>query len=197
MSVAGADASLYVDMLNKLVTTVAIVVGGFWALWIFVISRAGQWNLQLTVSPCDLPYGEGLRLLQVGVGLKNVGKIKITPGRKGCTVAVRRFDRGLSLGASLHWEQGKPVIENVDILQVYRQQDGSYSEYEIEPGAEYRESLNVVVPEDTVLMIETTFWSNKKKPMKQQEQNASVEDDFDSIPDYCVFQTAKTQSYAS
>lgn len=66
MSVAGADASQYVDMLNKLVTTVAIVVGGLWALWIFVISRAGQWNLQLTVSPCDLPYGEGLRLLQVG-----------------------------------------------------------------------------------------------------------------------------------
>lgn len=159
----------YVDIASKILTSAAIVIGGIWALRRFHITREGIWNLQLDVSSTDAPYAPNLRLLLIEARMKNIGKVKVTREKKekGCTVEIVKFDRALPSGQIFNWTAGTSLLEETDILKQFPQ-------YEIEPGAEYRERLGLVVPEDSLLMIRTVFASKG-----------------DEITDYFIFQTGK------
>ena len=170
------EAIEYADFINKLLTSIAIVGAGGWALWTFVLRREGVWNLQLNISPTDLPYGPGSRLLLITVNLKNVGKVKITPGSKGCRVSVRKLPNDLKAGEVLERDRGELLVGDVDILEHYREKEG-YAGYEIEPGCEYHELISVVVPEGDIFVIKATFWWKENS---------------DAITEHCVTRVGKT-----
>jgi len=170
------EAIEYADLINKLVASIAILGAGAWALWTFVLRREGVWNLQLTISPTDLPYGPGFRLLLIRVDLKNVGKVKITPGSKGCRVSVRKLPKDARAGEVLERDRGELLVEDVDILEHYRE-NGGYAGYEIEPGCEYHELMTVIVPEGDILVIKGRFWWKENS---------------DAITEHCVTRVGKT-----
>lgn len=164
--------SKIVEILNQILTALAIVVGGIWAYWNFVLKRTGVWNLQLTIVPQVIPYLKDKRLLVINVTLKNVGKVKITPGPSGCRVSVRKLSRNLGLGKQLEWKEAKKIIDSVDVLRHYRDGGREYSNYEIEPNCEYHELETLVVSKGDLLNIEVKFWWKK---------------DIDAISENCIF----------
>jgi hypothetical protein len=165
----------YVDIGSKVITSIAILLGGGWAFWTFVITRAGMWNLQLDITSTDVPY-DACRLLTITVKLRNIGKVMIEPAQeRGCTIEIRRLERSLALGEAFKWESAVAVLEETDIISHY---EGNYY---IEPGAEYREYLSCPVPEGSLLMTKTVFRGSDSTP----------------ITDYSVVQTRRNRTIKS
>jgi len=118
-----------------------------------------------------------LRLLTVTVSLKNVGTVTISPGKKGCRVEIRELRLDLVPYQVAQWTYAQTVLEELDILRPY-QKNAGYSKYETKPGAAYPEFLGLIVRQDTLLMIKTTFWSKH---------------DDDAITDYCISERAPSK----
>jgi hypothetical protein len=160
----------YVGLVNKAVTTFAIVAAGAWAYWRYVLHRENIWNLEMTVQAEHLPYTVDSALLIIKLSLKNVGKVKIMPGPSGCRVSTRKVPQGIKPGQLVTWEKSEPVIEEIDVLRHYRIGEG-YPDYEIEPGCEYHEGESLVVDKGSVYLVKAEFWWKK---------------DADSIEEYAV-----------
>jgi hypothetical protein len=162
----------YVDIASKVITSIAILFGGGWAFWTFVMTRAGVWNLQLDVTSSDVPY-DRCRLLTITVKLRNIGKVMIKPAKEGCTIEIRRLDRNLQVGEVFEWDTAVTVLPEIEIIITRFE-----GKYDIEPGAEYREYLSCAVPDGSLLMTKTVFWGVDNEP----------------ITDYSVFQTGKNRT---
>jgi hypothetical protein len=67
------------DLTLKCVTILAIVVGGGWTFWTFVIARTDVDNLNLGVATELIRYQGDLRLLVIHVKPKNIGKVLTRP----------------------------------------------------------------------------------------------------------------------
>ncbi|OGH10356.1 MAG: hypothetical protein A2857_05600 [Candidatus Levybacteria bacterium RIFCSPHIGHO2_01_FULL_36_15] len=164
------DLDLYTEIISKIVTILGIAIGGFWAYWIFFLKRTGVWNLQMNISTESIRYKRNLILLLIKVSLKNVGNVKISPGPSGCTLSVRKIPGNLPLGTIVDFESCQSLIEQVDILRRYKEND-NYDLYEIEPNCEYHELETIVISKGQSLFIEVKFFS---------------QDDSDAITEYCI-----------
>ena len=162
----------YVELVNKSVTTLAIVVAGAWAYWRYILHRERIWNLEMTLQAEHLNYSVDSELLIIKLKLKNVGKVKIMPGPSGCRVSCRKVPHNVGLGQVVEWKKCDPVIDEIDILRHYRI-SGGYPKYEIEPGCEYHESETLVVQKKCVYLLKAEFWWKR---------------DADSIEEYGVIQ---------
>jgi len=134
----------------------------------------------MVISPEVILYNENLRLLLINLGLKNMGKVKIMPGSKGCRISVRKLPKDAKAGEILTWEEGgEIIIDEIDILSRYWRQSterrmaiyGGYWNYEIEPNCEYHECVPLVVSKRELLIIKAEFWWKRN---------------LDSIPEYRV-----------
>jgi len=153
-----------VDIVHKIVTTIAILTAGAWALYTFVIQRTGVWNVALTVTPQIIQYSNTQKLLTVDVALKNVGKVRAKPsGKDGCLLSVRRLAgdakaqnvlaADMRTGTLLRWQDaGESVVTDVDMLRHY-----DPGTYELEPGVEYHELEAVVLPEGSLFLVKVSF----------------------------------------
>lgn len=138
------------------VSVVASACALAWALWSLVVTRAWVWNLQISVQPKDYAYGS-LRLLVLRIGLKNIGKVRISPSPNGCRITVREIPSGKNIGTRLEPAAGLILLPEVDILRTWWRDDIGYANYEIEPGCEYHEILNVVVEPGKLLEVKVVF----------------------------------------
>jgi hypothetical protein len=145
------------DFIYKVLTVLALLAGGIWALFTFVLFRTAIANLQLAISPELIKYRGNLRVTLINVTLRNVGKVKITAGQAGCRLWVRRLPANLAHGQSLDLEAGESLIDGVDLLAKY---DKEFP-YEIEPGSEYHEFGNLVARTGDLLSITVTFYLGK------------------------------------
>jgi hypothetical protein len=156
-----------VDVVQKLVTVAAIVTAGIWALYTFILQRTGIWNLELTVTPEIVQYTPKDKLLYVAVTLKNVGKVRVTPGKNGCQLSVRRLSTNAAAGTVLatesptnrvvRWQEaGEPVITDVDMLRHY-----DPGTYQLEPGVAYHEMEAVVLPQGSFYLVKVSFWAGE------------------------------------
>lgn len=133
------------DLVLKVLSSIAIVVAGIWALYQYFGTDSDASNIQLTVTSEVKPYGEGQRLLVLHVRPKNIGKVPVTPGKAGLMIATRQIPLGLSGVVDI----GKqPISFRTNLLSHYP--DG----YLMEPGIEYDEVLALVVPKGAVIAAE-------------------------------------------
>jgi hypothetical protein len=109
----------HVDILGKLITTVAILVGGIWAYRNFVLERTDIPNAQVLVDSQVLPYSKDKVLLVVNVTLKNAGKRVVKVGEKGCTVSVMLIPQDEPLTKRLKFSEGQAVVKDENILDEY------------------------------------------------------------------------------
>jgi hypothetical protein len=142
------------DFVYKVLTILALLAGGIWALFTFVLFRTAIENLQLSISPELIKYHGNLRVALINVTLRNVGKVKITAGQAGCRLWVRKLPTNLMHGESLDLEAGDSLVDGVDLLANY---DKAFP-YEIEPGSEYHEFGNLVAAAGDLLSIRATFY---------------------------------------
>jgi hypothetical protein len=134
----------HVDIFGKLVTALAILVGGIWAYRNFNLERTDVPNPQLLVDPQILPYTNEKVLLVVNVTAKNVGKRVVRVNENGCTVSLALIPHDEPLHTRLKFAEDKAVVKDVNILDEYYVNEEW--RYEIEPGAEYHEVYRGVMP---------------------------------------------------
>ena len=138
------DAAAYVDLANKALTSLAILIAAGWALWRFVLHREAVWNLLLQVSAKVVAYNKRRSLLLLKVTLKNIGRVKIMPGAKGCCVSVSQLPKNCATGSVIQRSAMRCILSDVDVLRHYRR-NGGYPRYVIEPSCEYHEYETLVV----------------------------------------------------
>jgi len=144
----------WADFGVKLLTMVAIVVGGYWAYFQFRVTRTDVTNVQLTVVADVLPYSTESRLLLIHVKPKNVGKVLVDPPQ-AFSVTVRNFPTDVK-GGIVDIDKHPNAYPPIDLLR--RFPDG----YELEPGIEYDELVAIVVPKGTMYSVKAQFDFDKE-----------------------------------
>lgn len=139
----------WVDLILKCVSTIAIIVGGTWALYQYQIMETSADNVQITVTTESQPYGSDSRLLLIHAKPKNIGKVLVSAGKSGFLVSVRAIPENLKQGVVAL--DNLPMLYKGDILKKFP--DG----YELEPGVEYDEVLALVVPKGKLFAVKATF----------------------------------------
>jgi hypothetical protein len=137
------------DLALKVVSIIAIILGGGWAYYQFVITETTASNVQIFVTSEQQKYNESSHLLIVHAKAKNIGKVLVQPGKDGFVIAVQRIPLSLNQGP-LELEK-LPLMYQVNILKRYP--DG----YELEPGVEYDEIATFVVPKNAMYAIKATL----------------------------------------
>ena len=83
-----SKASRIVDVISKVVTTLAILAGAVWALFTYVLYKIGANNLLMTLDSEAVTYRDNLRVVVIRVTLKNVGRVRVLAGSGGCTLSI-------------------------------------------------------------------------------------------------------------
>ena len=132
-----ADA---LDIIQKVLTCVAFVVGAVWAYFQFHISGAGNWMINLSMQTEVLPYKENMRLLVVHVKSKNPRPIKFELNRPNdsFTLVVREVPSDLKLGGAIRSDSGRVIGRTIDLLR----EEGE----DITPNAEFDDVVGIVLP---------------------------------------------------
>ena len=137
------------DLLLKLLSIIAIVAAGVWAYVQFDITRTAEANVQVNLSTEYHKYSEDARLLLVHIKPKNIGKVVVSPGKKGFVVSIKSIPKNLKMGA-VDLEK-LPEIYKVDLTK--RFPDG----YDLEPGVEYDEIVALIVPKNSLYAVKAIF----------------------------------------
>jgi hypothetical protein len=139
----------WLDLALKVMSILAIALGGWWAYYQFDITETTASNVQLSVTSEYQKYNADSRLLVVHAKAKNIGKVLVEPGKDGFVVAVQRISTNLNQGP-MELER-LPLMYHVNILKRYP--DG----YALEPGVEYDEVVTFVVPKSSMYAIKATL----------------------------------------
>src|SRR5512135_2870988 len=141
------------DILLKLITIIAIPVGGWWAYHNYSISDTPEPSPLINVTTDVVSYDSHSSLLVVHVKPKNIGRVPITltggTSGGGITVTLKIFSRDLKPG---NIDKDKlPAAKN--IKKVNYKLDNESNSYTIEPGAEYDDIWTFVVPRKQIYFI--------------------------------------------
>ena len=130
----------WANLLLKVISMPAIVVGGAWAYYQFSTVDTAVPNIQLTISIDNQRYSDGLRGLFIHVKPRNIGKvpIEIKPGKESFVVTVRKGSN--NVGQSALDMENLPEFYKADFMKLFP--DG----YLLEPDAEHDEVLALVAP---------------------------------------------------
>jgi len=142
----------YADFWAKVLTSVAIIAGGSWTLYLTGITSVFESNIELSITTEVLPYTDSLRLLVVHVRPKNVGKVTVEIGGRRAgkfRVSVKSLPENTVAGQWIAAES-TPMLTEVDILRHHP--DG----YAIEPAGGYDEVEALPVRDGTYL-VEARF----------------------------------------
>ncbi len=141
--------TFYFDIICKLFTVSAIIIGGSWAYFRFNIERVNKWNILLTVRPEVKQYSDSLSLLNINVDIRNVGKIVVATDSILLNLIampdkIKRYE-------IIEPKKGDTIINEMNIIKRYE------GIYRIEPATEYHEIESILVPRGKIYVIKATF----------------------------------------
>ena len=134
----------YVELLSKVVTILAILIGGIWTYRNFNLERTDIPSPQILVDPQVVAYTKEKVLLVLNVIIKNVGKRVVKVNKNGCKVSLVLIPPDEPLYKRLRFLENQAVVNDENILDEYYV--GEKWRYEIEPGSEYHEVYHGVMP---------------------------------------------------
>jgi hypothetical protein len=156
------------QVVNHLVTTIALLIGGCWALWRFRRQREDEGALHIGLSTTAIQYSAQATLLSFDVELVNRGKIQISASQSrpafvekddtvpfAATLAIRRIHGDAPVGTLIDWFAPRYLGEptEYDLLDTYTTDDKP--EFWMEPGETYYLRTTIVVPPGTHLAMVT------------------------------------------
>jgi hypothetical protein len=154
----GTKREQWAAIVEHWVTVVALVVGGAWVVYQYVIRRSGETGLSIAVSHEVAQYADGRRFVFVDVGLKNTGPTMLQASGKSAAELRDAFEGSVSYAGSLQifafdplpagavahldwWgsgtASGHEAVPEINLLDEYNNADGQYVEFFMEPGEEY------------------------------------------------------------
>lgn len=140
-----------VDLVSKMLTSAAIVVGGIWALFTFDLLRTGVPSVQLAIEPKVVELASRRALVLLSIGMKNVGRVSARAGRHGCRLSV--YASGL--------EDEVGPIDCPEQLVMEQELFGHYGpdrRVYLDPGAELHEACVLATPPGTLLLVRVDFY---------------------------------------
>jgi hypothetical protein len=155
-----------IQTVESLVTTLAIVIGGIWALREYRRRREYLWNIVIDCTKEVFPYSTGKGLLVICIDLRTIGKQVFVPGSNGLEIAIERFPSTLESKELLVWGRGTPFLKKMDILEAYLDKEDiatgnkDYKKddsYAIDVGSTYHETFSIVVDKGFIYLIEITL----------------------------------------
>jgi hypothetical protein len=152
-----------VDIASKIVTVLAVIVGGIWTYQTFIQERLADWSVELTLDTETVELSDGQVLLVVNTTLKNTGKVPAVAGSKGLTLSV--FEHGDAKGEKtegyenlLDWDGHgiKPLVYRFNMLSRYS--NANTVGYKLNPGDLRQESEAVLVSRGRLYGVAVRFW---------------------------------------
>ncbi|MFL9998303.1 hypothetical protein PQR34_44030 [Paraburkholderia sediminicola] len=137
------------ELTLKILSCIAILGAGGWAVWVFWLGGATDWQANVAIDAQVLPYHDDLRLLVVHVKAKNPRSTTFeleSKAHDSYALRVRRIAADGKTGAVFHEDQGD-VLASVDLLA----QVGG--DYEFVPGAEMDDMETIVLPVGTTVAL--------------------------------------------
>lgn len=133
------QSSELADLVLKILSSLALIVGGVWAYFQFSIGGGQDWMNKMTIQAQVLPYQEKLRLVVVHVKSKNPRFVQtdLDPKQDAFKLILRKLPDGLLSGAVIQEDDGE-VMKSVDLLPA----DGS----QLSPSAEFDDMVTFVLP---------------------------------------------------
>lgn len=175
------DIQNCVEVTSKVVTIIAIIVGGWWTYSNFIRFKEGAENLAVTVQATAGKAVNGKAITIIDVSLKNIGKVPVTAGVlvtktirgkkmdfSGCEITVIEYDtdsrKPESTAALIDWDNeevgSKTVIDHYNILDGYAAfRNGNYV---LNPGVEYHESMAFSAVPGKLYGIRARFFSEQE-----------------------------------
>ncbi len=140
----------------NLLQFIAVLISGIWIFWHFKLFRNDKWNLEISVETNHFPYNTGHSLVSLKFSLKNIGKVKISPGKQGFTASIREIPKEMRKNGIIIWENLPSGIDKFDILKTYEHRPNR--KYELEPNCTYHEILNIILEKNRFYFLLIEFW---------------------------------------
>lgn len=148
------DFSTLISIISGILTSIALLAGGLWAIYRLKIQREHTSNPQVKMDHTLLPYGNDLKLLVITAHIRNIGKICVNVER--IVFALKKLPDDKQEGETLNWNDGTFLVTDFDVVKESNPEDIS-NKYMIEPGDEYDECITAVVPSQALLMSRIEF----------------------------------------
>ncbi|MFV8598611.1 hypothetical protein [Ralstonia pseudosolanacearum] len=137
------------DLALKILSSLAILTAGAWALFTFRVGGAVDWQSNLTIESHVLPYGDKLRLLVVQAKSKNpriAGFVLDASKGDAYKMRVRRLPSDAKVGTVFPEDYGE-LVASVDLLAAAKDY------YVFLPGSEMTETQAFVLPAGSLVSV--------------------------------------------
>lgn len=157
------------NITQAIVTTIALIVAGFWTYLIFVRTRQRYPRVEITHDVFDIAILEEKRLLRVTIIVRNHGKVllelvygrvwiqQVVPFPDAFLSAVQRDQDPVVTGSDSPGEEyGWPIIAERNLVWTQEHR-------EVEPGETERIDCDLIVPKSSQTVVIYTYLKNWKK----------------------------------
>lgn len=164
----------FAEIADHLATVVALLIGGGWVLYQYVIRRSGESGLSIDLNAQTSDWKPGSKLVFIDVVLRNTGQRCIDATTDSPSSLEPLFEGSIRYAGSLQlrkvnsqssgavapidwWDKSsgllvQPVVPETDLLKEYTDQDGKV-EFFMEPGEEYHLGNAFILEPGEVLSI--------------------------------------------
>ncbi len=148
-------------LIESIVTTVALVAGGVWAVIRFGFQRSLADYPVFSVGTEECEIDAEKSWLMITVVIKNTGMRMFTPGPRGIEVSVKRYAppfAGSYSPSGFRGEDGEFVVEDQCIIDYARNSNGGFEEsYYLDHDTEYREHVAVLIRRGCLYIVEASL----------------------------------------
>jgi hypothetical protein len=163
------NISTMIDNLNKIVTTLAVIVAGIWTYKLFVENREAYARANLQHNITVVKIEDGRRLLRLDIIIENTGNV-VLPLQH----AEVRVERVLPLSPRIEQTLDQRVNQIVDgqdffpwpVIRV-RQSQWEEGQFELEPGEQDNARYEFIIPSTEQVINIYTHFDNAAKQDKQ------------------------------
>lgn len=172
----------FAETADHLATVVALLIGGGWVLYQYVIRRSGESGLYIDLNMQASDWKPGSKLVFIDVVLRNTGQRCIDATTDSPSSLEQQFEGSIRYAGSLQlrkvssqasgavvhidwWDKSsgllaQPVIPETDLLKEYTDQEGKV-EFFLEPGEEYHLG-NAFILEPGIYLAKIVFVGQRK-----------------------------------
>ncbi|AJZ58074.1 hypothetical protein OI25_595 [Paraburkholderia fungorum] len=137
------------DFALKILSCLAIIGAGVWALWVFWLGGSTDWQDNITLETQVLPYHDDLRLLVVHAKSKNPrsATFELNDSKKDSyELRVRKLSADAKVGTVFHGDDGD-LIAKIDLLKL------AGGNYEFLPSAEMEDVQTIVLQAGSTVSV--------------------------------------------
>jgi hypothetical protein len=137
------------DLILKILSCIAILCAGVWALYTFRLGGSTDWQDNITLETQVLPYHDNLRLLVIHARSKNPRNATFELDSKlhdSYRLRVWKLTGDAQVGTVFHEDEGN-LIASVDLLKL------AGNDYEFLPNAEMDDMQTNVLPVGSTVSV--------------------------------------------